>query len=131
MGQKDTGIWRKIEEGRKYRIWRKDFNGKTFYNICITQKNYDNTETKFYVPVTFKKGISVDNMTDIKIISGTENLRVNNNVEESKRQYYPVFSYMITEFEKCEREEQVQQQAFDNFRANLDENESSNEDPFY
>ena len=60
------GIWRKIEEGRKYRIWRKDYNGQTFYNILVEQKQYDNTKKKYYIPVTFKKGVSVDNETDIK-----------------------------------------------------------------
>lgn len=128
--EKEKTIWRKIETNHKYRIWKKEYNGQTFYNILIEQKQYDGTKKKYYIPVTFKKGVNIDNETDIKIISGIENLRDNSNVEDKKKPYCPIFSYMITEFEICEREEQVQQQAFDNFRANLDENEL-NEDPFY
>ena len=43
------GIWRKIEEGKKYRIWRKDYNGQTFYNILVEQKQYDKTKKKYYI----------------------------------------------------------------------------------
>lgn len=125
------GIWRKIEEGKKYRIWRKDYNGQTFYNILVEQKQYDNTKKKYYIPVTFKKGVSVDNETDIKIISGIENIRDNSYVDDKKKTYSPIFTYMITEFEICEREEQQIQQAYDNFRDNLNQNELDDEDPFY
>lgn len=116
-------IWRKIEPNRKYRIWRKDFNGKTFYNIIVNQKEYDGTESRYYIPVTFKKGIEVQNQTDIKIIKGIENLRANNNVEDSKKPYSPIFSYMILEFETIEREEQKKNEALEKFYDNLTENE--------
>ena len=116
-------ILRKIEPNRKYRIWRKDFNGNTFYNILVTQKQYDNTETRYYIPVSFKKGIEVANETDIKILKAIENLRSNKLVEETKKQYYPVFSYMITEFETIEREEQKKEQALEKYQEALNGNE--------
>ena len=116
-------IWHKIVPNHKYRIWRKDFNGKTFYNILVSQKEYDNTESKYYIPVTFKKGVEVANETDIIIKHAIENLRSNKNVEESKKQYYPIFSYMITEFEIVEREEQKQAQAYQKYQETLNENE--------
>lgn len=116
-------IWHKIVPNHKYRIWRKDFNGKTFYNILVSQKEYDNTESKYYIPVTFKKGIEVANETDIIIKHAIENLRSNKNVEESKKQYCPIFSYMITEFEIVEREEQKQAQAYQKYQETLNENE--------
>lgn len=120
-------ILRKIEPNRKYRIWRKDFNGDTFYNIMVSQKQYDDTELKYYIPVNFKKGISVDNETDIKIIKAIENLRVNKKVEEKDRKYYPVFSYTITEFEIIENEEQKKEQAYQKYQEKLNENEQSAE----
>lgn len=123
MGEKEPTIWRKIETNHKYRIWRKDFNGKTFYNILVSQKEYDNTESKYYIPVTFKKGIEVANETDIIIKHAIENLRSNKNVEESKKQYCPIFSYMITEFEIVEREKQKQAQAYQKYQETLNENE--------
>lgn len=116
-------IWHKIMPNHKYRIWRKDFNGQTFYNILVTQKEYDNTESKYYIPVTFKKGVSVDNQTDIKIIKAIENLRSNKNVEDKYKSYAPIFSYMITEFEIVERKEQQEAQAYQKFQETLNENE--------
>ena len=128
MEEKEPTIWRKIETNHKYRIWRKDYNGSTFYNILVEQKQYDGTKKKYYIPVTFKKGVEVQNETDIKIISGIENLRDNNYVDDKKKPYSPIFSYMITEFETLEREEQVIQNAYDDFRENLNENEQVNID---
>lgn len=118
-------IWRKIEVNHKYRIWRKDYNGRTFYNILVTQKEFGDAESKYYIPVTFKKGVSVDNETDIKIISGIENLRVNKNVEEKYRPYCPIFSYMITDFEIIQRKEQQEEQAYQKYQETLNENESN------
>lgn len=122
MEEKEPIIWRKIEPNRKYRIWRKDYNGSTYYNIQVTQKEYDGTESKYYIPVAFKKGISVDNQTDIKIIKGIENLRKN-----KLDQYNPIFSYMITEFEIIENEEQKEQQAYQKYQDTLNENELEEE----
>lgn len=116
-------ILRKIEPNRKYRIWRKDFNGKTFYNIMVSQKQYDDTELKYYIPVNFKKGISVANETDIKIIKAIENLRENKKVEEKDQKYYPVFSYTITDFEIIENEEQKENEAYKKYQEKLNENE--------
>ena len=121
--EKKGEIWRKIEPNHKYRIWRKDYNGKTFYNILITQKEYDGSESKYYVPVTFKKGVEVNNETDIKIYKAIENLRKNNNVEDKYKPYCPIFSYMITDFEIVERKEQQEAQAYKEFQETLNENE--------
>ena len=127
MEEEKGSIWHKIMPNHKYRIWRKDFNGNTFYNILVSQKEYDNTESKYYIPVSFKKGIEVANETDIVIKKAIENLRSNKNVEENKRPYAPIFSYMITEFEIVEREEQKQAQAYQKFQETLKENELDEE----
>ncbi len=127
MEEEKGSIWHKIMPNHKYRIWRKDFNGNTFYNILVSQKEYDNTESKYYIPVSFKKGIEVANETDIVIKKAIENLRSNKNVEENKRPYAPIFSYMITEFEIVEREEQKQAQAYQKFQETLNENELDEE----
>lgn len=121
--EKESSIWYKVMPNHKYRVWRKDYNNQTFYNIMVQQKQYDNQVKKYYIPITFKKGIEVANETDIKIIKAIENIRENKLVDEKNRAYYPVFSYMITEFETLEREEQTIQNAYDEFRDNLNENE--------
>lgn len=120
---KDT-IWRKIEVGKKYRIWRKDYNGRTFYNIRISQKQFDETSKYYYVPVTFKKGVEVSNETDIIIKSGIENIRDIPFVPENKKTYYPCLSYIITDFEKVENQKISEAEALSEFRDNLSDIEA-------
>ena len=122
--EKKSTVFRKIDIGRKYRIWRKDYNGKTFYNIMVEQKQYDDTKKRYYIPVAFKKGVSVANETDIRVLGLIENLRDNPLVEDKVKTYYPVFFYTITDFEECKSDEQIQQEAYDEYRENLNENET-------
>lgn len=121
--EKKGSIWYKIMPNKKYRIWRKDFNGQTFYNIRVSQKQYDDSTKYYYIPVTFKKGVEVPNETDIKIIKAIENIRENKNVEEKVRPYNGIMSYLITEFETVERQEQIESQALDEYNTTLEENE--------
>ena len=108
----------KVMIGDKIRVFRKDYNGNTFYNVQITQKNYDGTVSKYYRPLTFKKGVEVANETDIIIKDMFENLRAN-----KKDSYNPITALMITEFDTVERQEQLEQEALADFRDNLEENE--------
>lgn len=127
--EKKDSIWGKVQTGRKYRVWRKDFNGKTFYNFLITQKEYDGTESKYYIPVTFKKGVEIDNETDIIIHHAIENYRMNKNLKDGvDPKYYPISSFMITNFEIVENKEQSEAKAYDKFKENLNENEISIDD---
>jgi hypothetical protein len=123
--EKETrpSILRKIDVNRKYRIWRKDYNGQTYYNIQIVVKQFDGEIKKYYIPVTFKKGVEVQNESDIKIIKAIENIRENKNVESKLKPYSPIFSYMINEFEYVENKELNIQNAYDEYRENLSENE--------
>lgn len=124
MEEKQDTIWHKIMPNRKIRVWRKDFNGKTFYNFLVSQKEYDGTESKYYIPISFKKGISVDNETDIIIHHAIENYRINKNLKDgTDPKYYPIPSYMITDFEIVERKEQSEAKAYQQFQDNLNENE--------
>ena len=108
----------KVMIGDKIRVFRKDYNGRTFYNVAITQNNYDNTKSTYYRPLTFKKGVEVANETDIIIKDMFENLRHN-----KKDDYNPITALMITDFEIVERQEQIEKQALADFRENLEENE--------
>ena len=118
MEEKEDRIYRKVEAGRKVRIFKNVYNDQCYYRIQIKQKNYDDTEDIFYVPVQFKKGIELENQTDIIIHTAYENCRKN-----KKDDYNPIYYLVITEFEKVEREEQVQSQAIKDFQNNLYENE--------
>lgn len=119
----------KIEAGRKYRLFKKEFNGNVYYNIQISQKNYDGTSTKWYRPITFKKGVNIEDPTgqgvDIIIKTGFENLR-----ENKADKYNPIVSIMVTDFEICERKEEVVANAYADFQNNLNENESDPDLPF-
>ena len=116
-------IYHKVEAGRKVRIFKNTYNDQNYYRIQVKQKNYDNTEDIFYVPVQFKKGVELDNQTDIIIKCAYENMRKNKNDE-----YNPIYYLVITEFEKVENEEQLQAQAYKDFRDNLDQNENNDMD---
>ena len=128
--QKKPSIYHKIEAGKKIRVFKSTYADKVYYKTQITQKNYDNTEDKFYIGLVFKKGVELNDPdgkgVDIIINHAVENFRKN-----PKDQYNPILYLMVTDFTLNEREEQAKQQAFDNFRDNLEENENREEDPFY
>lgn len=120
--EKEYRIYRKIEPNRRVRVFKSTYQGRNYYKIQIKQKNYDNTEDIWYVNVTFKKGIELDDPdnkgVDIKIKEAYENCRKN-----PKDEYNPIFYLMITDFEILEREEQKKAAALEKFQDNLNENE--------
>ena len=132
--QKKPSIYHKIEAGKKIRVFKSMYADKVYYKTQITQKNYDDTEDKFYIGLVFKKGVELDDPSgkgvDIIINHAVENFRKN-----PKDQYNPIVYLMITDFTLQETKEQEQKQAFDNFRSNLEENENENNNeenlPFY
>ncbi len=119
MEEKEDKIYHKVEAGRKVRIFKNTYNDQIYYRIQVKQKNYDDTQDIFYVPVQFKKGVELDNETDIIIHEAYENMRKN-----KLDQYNPIYYLVITNFEIVEREEQVQAQAYKNFQDNLYANEN-------
>ena len=122
MEQKEKfKIYHKIEPNRKIRVFKNTYNDKTFYKVQITQKNYDNTEFKAYMPVQFKKGVELNNETDIIIIEAYENFRPN-----PKDSYNPIYYLNITEFEIQKRQEQLEEQAYEKYQEALNENENQN-----
>ena len=118
-------IFRKLEVGKKYRVWKKTYNDKNYYSILLSQTNYDGSKDKYYIDLQFKKGVNIPNQTDIIIKCAYENYRKN-----SLDQYHPIVYYMITDFEMVESEEQIKQNAYDEFRENLDDNMVEVDDNF-
>lgn len=123
--KKEPAIYYKLMANKKVRVFKSTWNDKDFYKIQVTQKNYDGTSDKFYKNVMFKKGVDLPNETDIIILEGYENLRKN-----PKDDYNPISTIMITKFEQLENQEQMVQDAYDEFRENLDENEVEISDSF-
>lgn len=118
MEENNKTIHHKIEAGNKYRIFKTTYNDKDFYKIQVSQTNYDKTKDKFYIGITFKKGVELSNETDIIIKEAYENMRKN-----PKDPYNPIVYLMVTDFEIVERQEQIEADAYSEFQDNLNENE--------
>lgn len=114
--EREDKIFHKIEAGKKYRVWKKTTNDVNYYSIQATQKNYNGTTDKFYLAVQFKKGVELTNGTDIIIHCAYENLRNN-----PKDQYNPIYYLVITDFEIVERQEQIEEQALNDYNNAIDE----------
>lgn len=88
------GISYKVNENGKYYISAKEWNGKTFYNTKITQKNADGTSVEFQRQLRFIKCEPPKNGDCIKIISGFES-----NYANTKDQYNCITVICVTEYE--------------------------------
>lgn len=110
--------YHKLEVGQKIRVFKSTFNDKNFYKFQVTQKNYEGSSSKFYINLQFLKGVDLPNETDIIVHQFVENLR-----ENKADKYNPIHYYQINDFEVVERQEQIQQQAFDEYRESLDDND--------
>ena len=115
----------KLEVGQKIRVFKTTWNDQNYYKFQVTQNNYDKTKSKFYINLQFKKGVDLPNESDIIVKQFVENLRENKNDK-----YNPIHYYQINDFETCENQEQAVQDAYDEFRENLDENEVEISDSF-
>ena len=122
MAEIEYKIYHKVEAGRKIRVFKNTYNDQVYYRVQVKQKNYDKTEDIFYVPLQFKKGVVLENQTDIIIHSAYENMRKN-----PRDEYNPIYYLVVTDFEIVERQEQVEKQAYADFQQNLYENELGDE----
>ena len=114
--QEENTIFYKIMSGRKYRVFRKDYNGFTYYNIQMKQQNKDDTISTYYKQVYFKKDIVLPNETDIIINKAVENLR-----ENPKDKYNPISTLFVYDFTTVENEQQKQDLAYEEYRENIKE----------
>jgi hypothetical protein len=113
----------KLEVGQKIRVFKTTWNDQNYYKFQVVQNNYDKTKSKFYIMLQFKKGVDVPNEQDIIVHQFVENLRENKNDK-----YNPIHYYQIIDFEEVESQEQIQRDAFDEYRENLDELDQVNID---
>lgn len=118
MEEKKEYGFHKLEIGQKIRVFKTTWNDQNYYKFQVVQNNYDKTKSKFYINLQFKKGVDIPNETDIVVHQFVENLR-----ENKVDKYNPIHYYQINDFEMVEDEERAKQQAFDEYRDNLDEND--------
>ena len=126
MEETEGRIYHKIEPNRKVRVFSSNYQGRDYYKIQLTQKNYDGSEFKFYINVQFKKGVTLPNVdgkgTDIIIKKAYENFRPN-----PKDEYNPIMYLLIVDFEIKETQEQIEKEAYSKYQQNLYENENEGE----
>lgn len=118
-------IYHKIEPGKKYRVWKQTINDVDYYRIGFTQKNYEGSSQQFYEPITFKKGVSIPNQTDIIIHEAYENVRYN-----PKDKYNGIFYLVITDFEMVKSQDQIAEEALNEYNETIEENEVNIDDSF-
>lgn len=123
MEDKEQRIYTKLQAGKKYRVFKNVYQNRTFYKVQVTQNNYDGTKEKVYIGVQFKKNIELKNETDIIIYTAYQNYRKN-----PKDSYNWIEYYVITDFEIVESQEQKTANALDEFRDNLYNIETENEE---
>lgn len=117
--EEEYKIYHKIEPNRKIRVFKNTYNDRDYYKVQITQKVYGQEEPdKYYVGLQFKKGVELPNETDIIIKKAYENYRPN-----PKDQYNPIMYLMVTDFEIQERQEQLEEQAYEKYQETLNQNE--------
>lgn len=105
----------KINTKNFFKVYKSSYNGKDYYKVMVTQKNYDETETKCYKTITFKKGLPIpENGSLIRIKRGIENLYVKGNDI-----YNPMSTIIVLDYELKENEEQQKQNAYNEFSDNL------------
>lgn len=116
--QEDYIIY-KINTKNFYKVYKSSHGGKDYYKVMIAQKNYDNTEDRFYKQISFKKNLTPpDDGALIRIKKGIENLYTNN-IDK----YNPISSILVLEYELKEDKEKEKAKAYDEFGQNLAENE--------
>lgn len=126
MTEKEPKIYHKIEAGRKIRVFKNTYHERNYYRVQITQKKYDGTSSKYYINLQFKKNVDLNDPdgkgVDIIINEAFSNFRPN-----PKDPYNPIVYLMVTDFTICERQEQIEKQAYADFQQNLYENEVGEE----
>ena len=116
----------KIDTKHTYKVYVNSAGGKTFYKVCVKKKNYDGTETKFYKQLKFVQCDPPEDGEIIKINRAFEDLYVN-----SKDKYNAISVIAIMDYEKVDNDVVAEQQAYEDYRENLNSMEVSDEDlPF-
>lgn len=116
----------KINTKNSYKVYVNSAGGKTFYKVCVKKKNYDGTESKFYKQLKFVQCDPPQDGEIIRINSAFEDLYVN-----SKDKYNAISVIAIMDYEKVENDVVAEQQAYEDYRENLNSmDDFSSELPF-
>lgn len=104
----------KIDTKHTYKVYRSEANGKTFYKVQVTKKNYDGTNQKFYKQLRFVKCQPPENGEIIRIKKGFEDLYSN-----QKDPYNAISVVVVQEYETT----QPVEDAYGDYQQALNEND--------
>lgn len=108
---------RKINNKNWYKVYVSGANGKTFYKLLLTQKDYQGNVKNYYQNVTFSRKLTPPNDGEqVRLIGFIENLFGDD-------KYNPRYSYTITDFEVKQTQEQKEAQAFDEYHSTMQDND--------
>ena len=103
-------------------VFRKDINNKASYSIGLSKKKENGEYENGYIPCRFKKDVTLENQTKIKIKSAWLDF-----YKVEKKTFIYLF---INEFEKV-GEQKEEQKSVDNFEAGKDIELTDDDLPFY
>ena len=116
MNEEKDFIGYKIVAGKDYMVFRSEYNGKIFYNIQVSKKNYDGTKEVAYKSIRFKQGVDVPDRTIIIPKAGFEDFY-------KKDKYTTIFTLVITDFEIKENKELDKSSAIEEYNNAVSESD--------
>lgn len=108
----------KIKCGREYMVFRSEYQGKVFYKIQVTKKNYDDTKAQAYKTVKFASKTLDTDIPDRTVIV------IKNLFEDfyfkAGDKYNPIWTLVITDWDIIKTSQQTATEALETFNASDD-----------
>ena len=105
----------KIKCGREYMVFRSEYQGKIFYKIQVTKKNYDDTKTNAYKTIKFVSKTLDTDIPDRSIVV------IKNLFEDfyfkANDKYNPIWIVVATDWDIKKTNEQTVAEAFETYNS--------------
>ena len=109
----------KIMADKEYMVFRSETNGKVFYKIQVSKKNFDGTKEVGYKNIKFKRGIELQDRTIIIPRAGFEDFY-------NKDKYTTIFTLFITDFDIVQNPVVDTANAINNYNNQISQEEVDN-----
>ena len=115
MENEQDGNGYKIKCGREYMVFRSEYQGKIFYKIQVTKKNYDGTKTQAYKTIKFVSKTLDTDIPDRSIVI------IKNLFEDfyfkANDKYNPIWIVVATDWEIIKTSQQTAAEALETFNS--------------
>ena len=91
---------------KKVKVYRSDYNDKAVYSIGASKKNIDGDMEYAYKPVRFRKGVELQNKTEIVIKEGWEDFTNYTNKDGKTKS---IWYFFINKFEMATELDAIKQ----------------------